>query len=111
MYESSQQLFEDNKTRHTKDILYDVVEKIPELYEQKKENSQMNLEDATYPRRKTTPPKTIITMSNPQSMPPPGPTEELRIPPGPTERKFELVPTTKGPVFEEENRMERTRKT
>ena len=95
LYESSQQLFEDNKTRHTKDILYDVVEKIPELYEQKKENSQMNLEDATYPRRKTTPPKTIITMSNPQSMPPPGPTEELRIPPGPTERKFELVPTTK----------------
>ena len=93
LYESSQQLFEDNKTRHTKDILYDVVEKIPELYEQKKENSQMNLEDATYPRRKTSPPKTIITMSNPQSMPPPGPTEELRIPPGPTERKIELRPT------------------
>ena len=93
LYESSQQLFEDNKTRHTKDILYDVVEKIPELYEQKKENSQMNLEDATYPRRKTSPPKTIITMSNPQSMPPPGPSEEIRIPPGPTERKFELVPT------------------
>ncbi len=95
LYESSQQLFEDNKTRHTKDILHDIVEKIPELYEQKKENSQMNLEDATYPRRKTSPPKTIITMSNPQSMPPPGPSEEIRIPPGPTERKFELVPTTK----------------
>ena len=95
LYESSQQSFEDNKSRHTKDILYDIVEKIPELSEQKKENSQMTLEDATYPRRKTSPPKTIITMSNPQSMPPPGPTEELRIPPGPTERKFELVPTTK----------------
>ena len=100
LYESSQQLFEDNKTRHTKDILHDIVEKIPELYEQKKENSQMNLEDATYPRRKTSPPKTIITMSNPQSMPPPGPTEELRIPPGPTERKFELKPTTKRTRFQ-----------
>ena len=93
LYESSQQLFEDNKSRHTKDILHDIVEKIPELSEQKKENSQMNLEDATYPRRKTSPPKTIITMSNPQSMPPPGPTEELRIPPGPTERKIQLQPT------------------
>ena len=98
LYESSKQSFEDNKSRHRqvpKDILYDIVEKIPELSEQNKENSQMTLEDATYPRRKTSPPKTIITMSNPQSMPPPGPTEEIRIPPGPTERKFELVPTTK----------------
>ena len=32
-------------------------------------------------------------MSNPQSMPPPGPSEELRIPPGPTERKIQLQPT------------------
>ena len=55
----------------------------------------MTFEDAIYPKRKTSPPKTMITMSNPQSMPPLGPTEELRIPPGPTEHKFELVPTTK----------------
>ena len=96
LYESSQQAFEDNKSRNRqvpKDMLYDIVEEKSELSEQEKENSQMTLEDATYPRRKTSPPKTIITMSNSQSMPPPGPTEELRIPPGPTERKIELHPT------------------
>ena len=53
----------------------------------------MNFEDAIYPKRKTSPAKTMITMSNSQSMPPLGPTEEIRIPPGPTEQKFELYPT------------------
>ena len=96
LYESSQQAFEDNKSRNRqvpKDMLYDIVEEKSELSEQEKENSQMTLEDAIYPKRKTSPPKTMITMSNPQSMPPPGPTEEIRIPPGPTERKIELHPT------------------
>lgn len=96
LYESSQKLFEDDKSRKVaKDILDDVLEQVPERSSEKKERSQMTFEDAIYPKRKTSPPKTMITMSNPQSMPPLGPTEELRIPPGPTEQKFELVPTTK----------------
>ena len=95
LYESSQKLFEDDKSRKVaKDILDDVLEQVPERYSEKKERSQMTFEDAIYPKRKTSPAKTMITMSNPQSMPPLGPTEELRIPPGPTEQKFELVPTT-----------------
>tara|TARA_X000000368_G_scaffold188195_1_gene148438 strand:+ start:16006 stop:18876 length:2871 start_codon:yes stop_codon:yes gene_type:complete len=94
LYESSQKLFEDDKSRKVaKDILDDVLEQVPERYSEKKERSQMTFEDAIYPKRKTSPAKTMITMSNPQSMPPLGPTEELRIPPGPTEEPFKLHPS------------------
>lgn len=94
LYESSQKSFEDDKSRKVaKEILDDVLEQVPERSEEKKERSQMNFEDAIYPKRKTSPAKTMITMSNSQSMPPLGPTEEIRIPPGPTEQKFELYPT------------------